>query len=95
LFIFSFVVFLIGFSGFMLTRLNVLLWLLSIELMIFAANMNFSWISIFYDDLFGQIYVLLLLVLVAAESAFASLSLVSIYNSISFVDLYVVSELKF
>ena len=38
--------------------------------MVFSVNFNFVLISIFFDDVLGQLYVLLFLTIVAAESAF-------------------------
>lgn len=38
--------------------------------MVFSVNFNFVVISIFFDDILGQIYVLIFLTIVAAESAF-------------------------
>jgi len=66
--------------GFLSVRFNILLWLISIEMLLFSSNMVFLFTSIFYDDLMGQIYALILLLIIAGESAFAFILLVSIIN---------------
>lgn len=78
LIVFSSLIFLIGVIGFLSVRLNIFIWLLSIEIMAFSSTLNFLWCSIFYDDISGQIFALLILAIVAAESAFALILLVSI-----------------
>lgn len=92
--LFSNVIFLIGVIGFLYVHLNILLWLLSIEIMAFAVNLNFLWVSIFYDDILGQLYVLIFLILIAAESAFAFILLVTIFQLNKTTDLNLIYGLK-
>jgi NADH-quinone oxidoreductase subunit K len=61
--------FLIGLSGIFLNRKNIIIMLMSIELMLLAINFNFIIFSIFLDDILGQLFALLILTSAAAESA--------------------------
>ena len=74
----SFILFLIGILGIILNRKNVIIILISIELMLLAVNLNFIVFSVFLDDLLGQIFSLFVLTVAAAESA-VGLAIVVIY----------------
>nr|YP_007890740.1 NADH dehydrogenase subunit 4L [Jakoba libera]AGH24234.1 NADH dehydrogenase subunit 4L [Jakoba libera] len=63
------IVFMIGLSGIFLNRKNLLIILMSIELVLLAVNMNFIIFSVYLDDLIGQVFALLVLTVAAAESA--------------------------
>jgi len=70
--------FLIGVLGLVLNRKNILITLMSIELMLLAINLNFIVFSIYLDDLAGYIFVLFILTIAAAESAIG-LAILTIY----------------
>jgi len=53
--------FLIGALGLVLNRKNILITLMSIELMLLAINLNFVIFSIYLDDITGYIFVLFIL----------------------------------
>jgi NADH-quinone oxidoreductase subunit K len=61
--------FFIGLSGIMLNRKNIIVILMSIELILLAINFNFVVFSIFIDDFLGQIFAFFILTIAAAESA--------------------------
>jgi NADH-quinone oxidoreductase subunit K len=61
--------FLIGVIGLVLNRKNILIIILSIELMLLAVNLNFIVFSIYLDDILGQMFVLFVLTVAATESA--------------------------
>ena len=63
------VLFLIGTLGLVLNRKNVLITIMSIELMLLSVNLNFIIFSIYLDDLIGYIFVLFILTIAATESA--------------------------
>jgi len=63
------IVFFIGLIGIILNRKNILITLMSIELLLLAVNLNFAAFSIYLDDIVGQIFVLFILTIAAAESA--------------------------
>lgn len=61
-----------------LSRKHVIIILISLELLLLSANFNFIVFSVFLDDLLGQIYSLMVLVLAASESAIA-LAIIIVY----------------
>jgi NADH-quinone oxidoreductase subunit K len=61
--------FFIGMSGIVLNRNNLLVVLMSIELMLLSINLSFIYCSFQFDDLVGHICVLLILAIAATESA--------------------------
>jgi NADH-quinone oxidoreductase subunit K len=63
------VVFIIGLVGIVLNRKNILIILMSIELLLLSVNLNFAALSIYLDDITGQIFVIFILTIAATESA--------------------------
>jgi NADH-quinone oxidoreductase subunit K len=62
-------VFVFGVLGIFLNRKNVIVILMSVELILLAVNINFVAFSAFLGDLFGQIFVMFVLTVAAAEAA--------------------------
>jgi NADH-quinone oxidoreductase subunit K len=86
------VLFLFGLSGIFLNRKNIIILLMSIELMLLSINFNFIIFSVFLDDILGQLFALLVLTVAAAESAIGLAILVIYYRvrgtiAIEFIDL--------
>lgn len=69
LLIISTLIFLLGVLGLVLNKRNLLIILMSIELMLLGVNLNFIFFSIYLDDLMGQVFALYILTVAAAESA--------------------------
>ena len=65
----SIIVFTIGLIGVFLNRKNLIVLLMSIELILFSANINFVSFSNYYKDITGQIFVFFNLSVSAAEAA--------------------------
>ena len=65
----SFSVFLIGAIGIVVNKRNLLIILMSIELMLVGVNLNFIIFSVYLDDIMGQVFALYVLTVAAAESA--------------------------
>jgi NADH-quinone oxidoreductase subunit K len=63
------VLFTIGVFGIFLNRKNVIVILMSIELILLSVNINFVAFSSFLHDLVGQVFALFILTVAAAESA--------------------------
>lgn len=78
--IYSFLLFLFGMLGIFVTRKNIIVILMSIELMLLAVNVNFIIYSIYLDDLHGQIFALFVLTVAASESAVGLAILVAYYR---------------
>merc|ERR1711985_229406 len=74
------ILFLIGISGIILNRQNIIIMLMSIELMLLAVNLNFIIFSVYLDDIMGQLFALLVLTVAAAESAIGLAILVVYYR---------------
>jgi NADH-quinone oxidoreductase subunit K len=72
--------FIIGLSGIFLNRKNIIIMLMSIELMLLAVNFNFIIFSVYLDDLMGQLFCLFVLTVAAAESAIGLAILVIYYR---------------
>ena len=77
----SMIVFLIGISGIILNRQNIIIMLMSIELMLLAVNLNFIIFSVYLDDIMGQLFALLVLTIAAAESAIG-LAILVVYSRV-------------
>ncbi|HTW34890.1 MAG TPA: NADH-quinone oxidoreductase subunit NuoK [Rhizomicrobium sp.] len=71
-------VFTIGVVGIFLNRKNVIIILMSIELILLAVNINFVAFSSFLHDLVGQVFALFILTVAAAEAAIG-LAILSVY----------------
>ena len=76
----STLLFLIGILGIVLNRKNILIILMSVELMLLAVNINFVVFSVYLDDLVGQMFALFILTVAAAESAIGLAILVAYYK---------------
>ncbi|MBL6852865.1 MAG: NADH-quinone oxidoreductase subunit NuoK [Alphaproteobacteria bacterium] len=61
--------FTIGVFGIFLNRKNIIVILMSIELLLLAVNINFVAFSSFLHDLVGQVFALFILTVAAAEAA--------------------------
>jgi len=63
------ILFTIGIFGIFLNRKNVIVILMSIELILLAVNINFVAFSTHIGDLMGQVFAMLVLTVAAAEAA--------------------------
>ena len=63
------ILFTIGVLGIFLNRKNVIIILMSIELILLAVNINFVAFSSFLHDMVGQVFALFVLTVAAAEAA--------------------------
>jgi NADH:ubiquinone oxidoreductase subunit K len=66
---FNFLLFLISLLGLVSSRSNIIKILMCIELILLSLNLNFSILSVYFDDCYGQIFSLFILTVAAAESA--------------------------
>jgi NADH-quinone oxidoreductase subunit K len=74
------VLFLLGIAGIFLNRKNIIIILMSVELMLLAVNFNFIIFSVYLDDLIGQLFALFVVTVAAAESAIGLAILVVYYR---------------
>jgi NADH-quinone oxidoreductase subunit K len=79
-FYFRIILFLIGLWGMILNRKNLILIIMSIEILLLSVNFLFILFSMNLDDFFGQIISLFILTVAAAESAIGLAILVIYYR---------------
>lgn len=75
------ILFTLGLFGIFLNRKNVIIILMSIELMLLAVNINFVAFSTHVHDLVGQVFALFVLTVAAAEAAIGLAILVVYYRN--------------
>lgn len=82
----SVTLFSVGVAG-ILTRTNALLFLMSVELMLNAANVNFVYFSQFWGNVTGQTFSLFVIALAAAEVAVGIGIILVLYRNFDGVDV--------
>ena len=65
----SAILFVLGVMGIFINRKNVIVILMSIELILLAVNINLVGFSAFMNDLVGQVFAMMVLTVAAAEAA--------------------------
>jgi NADH:ubiquinone oxidoreductase subunit K len=80
--------------GVFITRKNIIIILLAIELMLLSINFNYILFSIYIDDIIGQIYALYILTLAAVESAIGLAILVIYYRLRGIITIDYISTIK-
>ncbi|MBS1731751.1 MAG: NADH-quinone oxidoreductase subunit NuoK [Bacteroidetes bacterium] len=88
------ILFAIGLVGIFLNRKNVIILLMSIELMLLAVNMNFVAFSHYLQDISGQIFVFFILTVAAAESAIGLAILVVLFRNMRTINVDDLDQLK-
>lgn len=76
----SFIIFLVGILGFVLNRKNIILMLISIEIMLLAITFLILVSSVGFDDILGQVYAIYIIAIAGAESAIGLAILVAFYR---------------
>lgn len=92
--IISFILFLIGLLGIVINRTNLIIMLMSIEIMLLGVNFSFIVYSTFMDDLVGLIFVFFILTVAAAESAIGLAIIVVYYRVKSTIVVESISLIK-
>jgi len=86
--------FVIGIFGLFLNRKNVIILLMSIELMLLAVNINLVAFSSYLGDLTGQVFTLFVLTVAAAEAAIGLAILVCYFRNRGTIDVEDISVMK-
>jgi len=89
----SLALFCIGLFG-VLTRRNALMFLMSVELMLNAANINLIAFAFYHGNLTGQVFALFTMALAAAEVAVGLGIILVLYRNFRDVDVTVPSEMR-
>jgi len=89
----STVIFVIGVIGFLVRR-NIIIMLISVELMLNAVNLSLIAFSHYLQDLKGQILVIFVITVAAAEAAIGLAILVSLFRNKAVVHTDKITEMK-
>ena len=88
------ILFTIGIIGIFLNRKNVIIILMSIELILLAVNINLVSFSIYLQDLVGQVFTMFILTVAAAEAAVGLSIIVIYYKNRGSINVEQISSLK-
>ncbi len=88
------ILFVIGLAGLFTSRRNILIMLMSIELMLLAVNTNFIAFSSYLNDISGQVFVFFILTVAAAEAAIGLAILVVLFRNRRSLDIEQLDSLK-
>jgi len=88
------ILFVIGVFGIFLNRKNIIVILMSVELMLLAVNINFVAFSAYLGDLHGQVFAMFILTVAAAEAAIGLAILVTFFRNKGRILVDDLSELK-
>ena len=88
------IIFSIGVLGIFLNRKNVLIILMSIELILLAVNINLVSFSIYLQDIVGQVFVIFILTVAAAEAAIGLAIIVAYYKNKGSINVETINTLK-
>ena len=88
------IIFLIGIVGIFLNRKNVIVILMSIELILLSVNINLVSFSVYMNDISGQIFTLFILTVAAAEAAIGLAIIVVFYRNSGTIRVEEIEKLK-
>ena len=88
------ILFTLGVFGIFLNRKNIIIILMSVELILLAVNINFVAFSAQLGDLAGQVFALLILTVAAAEAAIGLAILVIFYRNLGSIAVEDVNMMK-
>ncbi len=88
------ILFAISIVGIFLNRKNLIIILMSIELMLLSVNINFIAFSHYLQDLAGQVFVFFILTVAAAESAIGLAILVVLFRNLKTIQVDDLDSLK-
>ena len=88
------VLFALSVAGIIINRKNMIVLLMSIELMLLAVNVNFVAFSRFSGDVAGQVFVFFILTVAAAEAAIGLAILVTLFRNRRTINVAELDSLK-
>ena len=88
------IIFAIGIIGIFLNRKNVIIILMSIELLLLSVNINLVAFSIYLQNLVGQVFTMFILTVAAAEAAVGLAIIVIYYKNKGTINVEQISSLK-
>ena len=90
----SAILFMLGVFGIFLNRKNVIVILMSVELILLAVNINMVAFSAFLNDLVGQVFTMLVLTVAAAEAAIGLAIVVVFYRNRRSIEVEDINTMK-
>ena len=84
----------LGIAGILMNRKNIIVLLMSIELILLAVNTNFVAFSYFLSNVVGQVFVFFVLTVAAAEAAIGLAILVVLYRKRGTIEVQDLNALK-
>ena len=88
------IIFTLGVLGIFLNKKNLIIILLSIELILLSVNINFIAFSAYINDISGQIFAMLTLTVAAAEAAIGLAILVVFFRNLGSIEVNKINQLK-
>ena len=88
------VIFLLGVVGIFLNRKNIIVILMSVELILLAVNINLIAFSTYSNQIVGQIFTFFILTVAAAEAAIGLAIIVSYYRNKGSIRVQDINEIK-
>ena len=88
------IIFFLGVIGIFLNRKNVIVILMSVELILLSVNINFIAFSSYINDISGQIFAMLTLTVAAAEAAIGLAILVVFFRNLGSIEVSKINRLK-
>ena len=88
------ILFTLGIVGIFLNRKNVIIILMSIELMLLAVNINFVAFSSYLNDMVGQVFAMFVLTVAAAEAAIGLAILVIYFRNRGSIEVEDINMMK-
>lgn len=84
----------LGIAGIIINRKNIIILLMSVELMLLAVNTNFIAFSYFLGNTIGQVFVFFILTVAAAEAAIGLAILVVLFRRMGNIEVEQLDALK-
>jgi len=88
------ILFSLSVAGIFINRKNIIILLMSVELMLLAVNMNFIAFSYYLGDTAGQVFVFFILTVAAAEAAIGLAILIVLFRKRHSINVDDISEMK-
>ena len=88
------IIFTIGIIGIFLNRKNIIIILMSIELILLAVNINLVSFSVYLQNLVGQVFAMFILTVAAAEAAVGLAIIVIYYKNKGSINVEQIDSLK-
>ena len=86
--------YIIGMLGIVFNLRSILIILMCIELMLLSLNLNFITFSIYFDDLFGQIFSFFILTVAAGEAAIGLAILVIYFRNVGNIEVDQINKMS-